>query len=64
MEGKKREYIAVELDDDLRQVIAERMDYLKKKRPDQKVTKSDVLRHALFSTGYTKSRKNKNDMDE
>lgn len=54
---RKRKYLTVESDAELETAIKERMEYLRNKRPDVKVTVSMALRHAILHTGYKRNRK-------
>lgn len=58
MSGKKYRYITVRVDDEIEQLLEERMEYLKKSWKVARVTKSDAIRHALTRTGYSRKKKN------
>lgn len=62
--AKKRRIISVEIDDEMDQMIKDRIAYLQSKRHGSKVTVSDAVRHALSYTSYRRGTKGKGKLDD
>ncbi len=57
MENKKRIRLSVEIDEDMKKLLDERIAYLQSKRPGSHVSTADAVRHALSYTNYRKGKK-------
>ena len=61
--ASKYKYITVRIDDEVEEMLNERIKYLQKIMGPVRVTKSDAVRHALMKSGYTRKKGNISDLN-